>query len=393
MAKTNLTKNANISTTARVEVFLSSFADSFKALSTILGEIRKIEKVPGQVLKYKKGTITLQSGTVGEGDEVPYSIAGVEEYTIGEPTLEKYKKGVSAEAIIAHGYDDAVALTDEATINKLQKNVCDKFYTFAKTGTATATYTTFQMALAMAKAHAEEAFDALDLSQTGAVAFVNKLDFYAYIGGAAITVQTAFGMDYVENFMGYRTVFLLDSTRIPRNTILATPANNIVAYYINPANADLEKAGLVYEVKGETPFIGVHAGGDYDHVVTDLDILMGLYIYAEYLDGIAVVKVEASGSLATVTGTSEAGTEVGDTKLTVTSEATVGGASYYYAYGTSAPAAPAYGTAIDTSTWTKLVSGNDYTIASGKKLTILEVNGTGQVVGASAAITVVAKAS
>lgn len=37
---------------------------------------------------------------------------------------------------------------------------------------------------------------------TSVAVFANTLDVYKYLGGAQITVQNVFGMDYVENFLG-----------------------------------------------------------------------------------------------------------------------------------------------------------------------------------------------
>lgn len=391
-----VTKSTNIDTSARITAFLSSFSQNWNALLNIMSTMRLIEKVPGQVMKYKKGTIVLEN-SVDEGETIPLSLAGVNEVSIGEPTLEKYAKGITAEAILEHGYDDAVALTDEAFINALQKKVTTSMYTFLKTGTLTATYTTWQMAMAMAKAHAEEMFDSLDLTASETVAFINRLDLYTYLGGASITIQTAFGLDYVENFMGYRIVFIADSARIPRGTVIATPISNVVAYYINPATTDLAKAELVYEVDGVTPLIGFAVEGKYGNATSVAYAIMGLYLFAEYLDGIAVVKAESSGVLATVTGTSGAGTEVGDSLIKVTSTASVAGSKFYFkAQASTAPSAPSYGEIPDLTGWTLYdggTDGKDYTLTNGHKMTIIEINGVGQCVGASSAITVVSKTS
>ena len=53
--------------------FVERFATNIKQLQEILGITRKIEKIPGQVIKTYKVTGTLEDGTVGEGEVIPLS--------------------------------------------------------------------------------------------------------------------------------------------------------------------------------------------------------------------------------------------------------------------------------------------------------------------------------
>ena len=43
---------------------------------------------------------------------------------------------------------------------------------------------------------------------------MNVMYLYDYLGGADITIQTEFGFQYIKNFMGYSTVFLLSDEEI-----------------------------------------------------------------------------------------------------------------------------------------------------------------------------------
>ena len=70
--------------------------------------------------------------------------------------------------------------------------------------------------------------------------FMNPLDVADYLTKAQITLQTAFGMTYVENFLGLGTV-IFDS-KVPKGTIYATAKDNIVLYYIPVNGADLGEA-------------------------------------------------------------------------------------------------------------------------------------------------------
>ena len=291
MAKANLTKTANVDVAAREIDFVSRFQDNWEALREILGIMRPIRKAPGTVLKSKTASVTLQSGTVAEGNEIPYSRAEVDEVPYSEMDIEKYAKAVSIEAIKDHGYDIAVAMTDNAFLNQLQSVVTGRFYTYLLTGSSTATYTTFQMALAMARGKVLNVFKSMHKDVTEVVGFVNLMDFYSYLGAADITIQNQFGLTYVENFMGYRVVFLCGDNEIPQKKVVAVPVENIVMYYVDPSDSDFSRAGLEYTTVGETPLIGFHTQGNYTTAVSECFAIMGLTLFAEYLNGIAVVTI------------------------------------------------------------------------------------------------------
>lgn len=290
MAKTNLTMQADIGVTAREIDFVTRFASNWEHLRDILGIMRPIRKEPGSILKSKTASVVLAS-TVGEGEEIPYSKATVTETPYAEMTVEKYAKAVSIEAIKTYGYDVAVGMTDDAFLYELQENVTSRFYTYLNTGSLTSTETTWQRALAMAKGNVINKFKQMHKTVTSVVGFVNVLDLYDYLGDANITVQSEFGFQYIKNFMGYDTVFLLSDSEIARGKVIATPVENIVLYYVDPSTSDFARAGLQYTTDGETNLIGFHVQGNYNTAVSESFALMGMTLFAEYLDGIAVVTL------------------------------------------------------------------------------------------------------
>ena len=302
-SKANLTKAANITTAAREEDFVTVFNDNWEALRRIMGIMRPIRKTPGTKLVSNKAKVTLQD-SVGEGEEIPYSLAEVEPVAYQDLTIEKYAKAVSIEAVAKHGAAVAVQKTDDEFRNELQKKVLVRFYTFLNTGALTSAYSTWQMALAMAKGNVLDKFQKMRKTVTDVVGFCNIIDAYEYIGGANITVQTAFGLNYIENFMGYSTLFLMSEPDIARGTVIAVPVENIDLYYIDPSDSDFAQLGLNYTVQGETNLIGFHANGNYNTAVGESFAIMGMALWAEYLDGIAVVSVgtESFTSVQTTTG-------------------------------------------------------------------------------------------
>ena len=373
-AKENLTKTSDIQSTARVIDFVTRFARNWEHLREILGIMRPIRKEPGSVLKSKTASVTLQSGTVGEGEEIPYSKATVVETPYEEMTVEKYAKAVSIESIKTYGYDVAVGMTDDAFLYELQDNVTRRFYSYLNTGTLTSSETTWQRALAMAKGRVINKFKQIHRTVTNVVGFVNVLDLYDYLGDANITIQTAFGFQYVQNFMGFSTVFLLSDEEIQRGRVIATPVENIVLYYVDPSTSDFARAGLVYTTDGETNLIGFHVEGNYHTAVSESFAIMGMTLFAEYKDAIAVIDVDFTPTLGTLTVGPAAGTESGTTKLTVTpgKEST----NNVYKYKTDPTNAPTVTYGQNVRTWSTWDGTSDITATTGHKITVVEADGT-----------------
>ncbi len=391
MAKDRLTKQANISASIREQDFVTVFGQNWQALQQILGITRAIRKAPGTKLVANKAKVTLQSGAVSEGDEIPYSQAEVTPVVFDDVTIKKYAKAVSIEAVAKYGAAVAVQKTDEAFRNELQNEVLTSFYTFLKTGELTNIQTTWQMALAMAKGLVLNKFQEIRKTATDVVGFANLLDAYAYLGAAGISVQTQFGINYVKDFMGYSTLFLMGDTDIPSGTVIALPIENIDLYYIDPSDSEFAQLGLEYTTDGETNLIGltdfpeIEMDYYYSHAVGETYAIMGMKLWAEYIDGIAVVKVEASGSVGSATFTSGAGTTAG-TKITVTAPATLKSDWKFYvkAQASTAPATPAYKAAVDDS-WTEIfpvlstgIADNVTGFTAGHKMVMAITNGSGQ---------------
>ena len=380
--KTNLIMTNDIQVTAREIDFVTRFERNWQHLRDILGIMRPIKKQPGAVIKSKYAEGTLQSGNVGEGEEIPYSKFTVKEKTYAEMTIEKYAKAVSIEAIKDHGYENAVQMTDDEFLFQLQTDVTSRFYDYLKTGTLTSTETTFQMALAMAKGRVENRFKQMHRNVTGVVGFVNILDVYEYLGAAEITIQNQFGFQYMKDFMGFNTIFLLSDSEIPRGQVIATPVENIVLYYVDPNESDFARAGLVYTVSGETNLIGFHTQGNYHTAVSEAFAVMGLTLFAEYIDAIAVITIDETPTLGTLTVNSVAGTASGDTKITVNPAKE--NTNNVYKYKVAANAVTV-GYGQNLRNWSTWDGKSDITAANGQKITVVECDGTYKALNAGSA--------
>ncbi len=301
-ALANLTTKADIATTARVITFVSQFNSEWAGLRDLMGIMRPIRRAPGTELKSKYAEMTLNDGDVDEGALIPLSKAEVKEQPYGTIKIQKYAKSVSIEAIDAHGYDDAILRTDREFRRQLVSKVQNDFYTYLQTATLASTADTFQMAIAKAEGLVRNKWDSMDKGLTEIVGFCNIMDAYEYLGAAQISTQTRFGMEYLENFMGMRRLFL--SSKVPAGTLFATPTDNIVLYYVDPSDSEFARAGLSYTAFGDVPgapaaaqnLVGFHIEGDYTRASSNSYAIMGLTLFAEYIDGIAKITIGGSAT-------------------------------------------------------------------------------------------------
>lgn len=297
--------NVYTDVTAREVDFVTRFNENWSALRQIMGIMRPIRKAPGTALVSYTANVELQDGNVAPGNVIPYSKATITQAAKSELKVKKYAKAVPIEDVEKYGAALAVEKSDDAFLTKLQNEVLTSFYAFLNTGSLTRDAITWQAALAKAQGEVLNKFASMQKDVTQVVGFANILDAYDYLGTANITVQTQFGLTYVKNFMGYSTLFLLPESMVARGKVIATPVENIDQYYIDPSDSEFAKLGLRYTTDGETGLIGFHAQGNYSTAVGESYAIMGIALWAEYLDGIAVI---------TVTGTEAASNEAASTE-------------------------------------------------------------------------------
>lgn len=280
MAEENLIKSEDLVRIREVE-FTFMFSESIKKLVEALGVTRKIPKQAGTVLKAYKATGTLQDGSVPEGDLIPLSQYKTEAINFVEIELKKWRKATSAEAITEKGYDQAVTMTTDRMIKDVQKGIRKTFFDFLSTGTGIANGATFQATLAQAWGQLQVLFEDDEIE---AVYFMNPLDVADYLASANITLQTAFGMTYVEDFLGLGTVIFNSS--VPKGTIYATAKDNLVLYYIPVNGSDLDEAFSF--TSDELGLIGIHEQPDYDTMTAKDTVVCAIVLFAERIDGVVV---------------------------------------------------------------------------------------------------------
>ena len=282
-----LIKKADLARVREID-FTLMFTESLRKLTEALGVTRKVAKQAGTVLKTYKATGTLENGAVAEGETIPLSKYTTEAVNYGEITLKKWRKATSAEAIIERGYDQAVGMTTARMLKDVQKAIRKDFFTFLGTGTGTATGAGLQAALAQTWGKLQTLFEDDDIQ---AVHFINPLDIADYLATATITTQTAFGMTYIEDFLGMGKVFMNSS--VPKGTIYSTAQDNLVLYYVPVNGADLNEAFSF--TSDETGYIGIHEEPDYTNMTASDTVVNGMTLFAERLDGVVKTTITEVG--------------------------------------------------------------------------------------------------
>ena len=266
--------------------FVTQFNGSIAKLVEALGITRKIEVQEGTTLKQLKVTGSLADGAVAEGELIPLSKYETVEVPVGEIKLNKWRKGTPAEAILKRGYDQAVGETTDKMLKDAQKLIRNDLFTYLAKGTGDASGNTVQAALANGWGKLQILWEDDAVSS---VYFMNPMDVADYLGTAQVTVQTMFGMSYIENFLGLGLVILNSS--VPAGKFYATAIENIILYHVNVRDSKLAQAfGLQAD---ETGYIGISEYPDKDTArVMDL-VMSGVTFFAERVDGIVVGTIAA----------------------------------------------------------------------------------------------------
>ena len=271
--------------------FVAQFThNSLKKLTEVLGVTRKIPMEEGTTMYAYAITGTLEDGAIGEGEIIPLSNYEQTKTPVGEITLDKWRKGVSAEAIKKSGYSTAVKETDAKMLKDVQRKIRTKFFTLLNgtiSGATTIVGAGVQDAFAQAWGQLQVLFED-DTAE--AVYFVNPLDMADYLGKANITVQTVFGLNYIENFLGMGTVIM--TSQITQGTFVATAKQNLIMYYLT-MNGDIATAFKL--TADELGYIGINSGyQNNERAQIETLIMSGIQFFVEYTAGVVKGSIDDS---------------------------------------------------------------------------------------------------
>ena len=268
--------------------FVMDFEADVRKLVEVLGIFEPIKRAPMSALKFYRTSGTLQSGAVAEGEDIPVSKYTREGEEIASLDWGKWAKETTLEAVSASSYEEAVTATDRQFIKDIQKGIRTKLFDFLKTGTGKGqsgeaiTGATLQKVFANIWGEMNLAFEDTDADLLN---FANPLDFAEYLGDAQVSTQTAFGMTYIESFLGmYPTVLASD---VPQGKVITTPRENLKIYYADAAEAE----GFQLETSDETGYIGVYHEPTHRNMTFQTYAVSALKPFCEYLDKIYVSSI------------------------------------------------------------------------------------------------------
>ena len=265
--------------------FVRHFEDDIRKLTEVLGIFDPIKRAPNTALKYYTTSGTLEAPVTDEAADITMSHYRRDGAQIVELGWKKYGKETTLEAISAGSYAEAVQETDRQFIKDIQKGIRDDLFTFLGTGTGTVTLgtgapvtaSTLQATLANIWAQMQLDFENTDASP---LYFANPVDLAKYLGTAQISTQTAFGMTYIEKFLGMYDMIL--ASDITAGTIITTPRENLHIYYADAAEAQ----GFQFETRDQTGYIGVHHEPTYKNMTFQTYAVTSITPFCEYLDKI-----------------------------------------------------------------------------------------------------------
>lgn len=242
---------------------------------------------PGTAYKIHKASGTLSTATVAEGALIPDSGIAMDDGTVVVLEFGKYRNLVPIEKIAKNGYTTAVGGSTRSMVKqaqgKVRKAIIDGMDVTGIVEVEVAAATTFQARIAKAAGKVAAAFEDEVYSP---IFFANTEDAFDYLGTANITVQNAFGLTYVENFLGLGTL-ILDSN-IPTGEVFGTACENL-----DVVAADVTKIEGMELTTDEDGIIAIHVGAKYENGAIETVVYSGLKALPVFADRVFHVVTEA----------------------------------------------------------------------------------------------------
>lgn len=276
-AETNTTASTDLEPAISID-FTSRIRSNINELRKVLGISELIPMSAGTDIKIYELKKVNSPAQVGEGEAIPLTEISRKLKDTITLNLDKYRKKTTAEAIQKVGRNLAVNQTDEKLITEIQKDTKKAFFTALATGTGTVKGETLQSTLANLWAALQNRYEDMDVSP---IFFINPQDVADYLGTAQVTMQTAFGFNYIENFLGMGTVIV--SPQVTAKQPIATAKENLNGAYV-PVSGDVGQTfGLTSDESGT---IGMTHQMKSDNATLETLVMSCVKFFPEYADGI-----------------------------------------------------------------------------------------------------------
>lgn len=264
--------------------FTTRLSSNITELQNLLGIVDLEPMSAGTLIKIYKMERVNTPDQVAEGEVIPLTKIDRKLAKTVELNLNKYRKQTTAEAIQKVGRNMAINQTDEKLVSGIRKDVKKNFYNVLLTGTGSASGVTLQAALAAGWGKVKKFYEDEDATP---VFFVSSDDVADYLGSAQITMQTAFGWTYIENFLGLGTAIVTPA--LAKGKTIATAKENLRGAYVPAGSGDLAQSfNLTADTTG---LVGMTHQIAADNASITTLIMSGVVFYAELLDGVVISNI------------------------------------------------------------------------------------------------------
>ena len=377
--ETNVITTQQMAKAREVDFTLRFTHNSLNKLIQALGVSRKIPMIDGTTLYYYTTTGTLQSGNVPEGEVIPLSQYQRNKVPVGTITLKKWRKAATAEAILKSGYNEAVRETDNKLLSDVQNGIRSDFFDYLTgiNGTVVSA-STMQEVLAKTWGQLQVLFEN---DNADIIHFLHPMTIANYLSSAPITLQTAFGFNYIENFLGMGTVLL--NSRVPVGQVWSTAKENIIMYYVPVTSEAMNAFNMTADASG---YVGIKSGYQTEERAQIESLVMsGIEFLVEYASGVVLGQIDSTPTLGSVTVNSTAGTAVGDSNIAVSAYSLGSGEKWVYKTAKDNAPTVTYGQKLG-NTWTDITPPHDITpTATHNKITVAAVDANGRAQAAGSA--------
>ena len=272
-------------------------AISIDCVSRINGNIDELREVlgisemepmsAGTTIKIYKMEQVNTPDQVAEGETIGLTKVNRTLARTVELVLKKFRRSTTAEAIQKVGKEIAINRTDEKLISNIQKGIKQDFYGVMGAGTGTAAGGTLQATLAAVWGKIKKFYEDEDATP---IYFVSSEDVAEYLGSAQVTLQQAFGMSYIQDFLGLGTVVV--SPALAKGKVIGTAKENLHGAYIPANSGDVATTfGLTSDATG---LVGMKHYTTDDNASVGTLVMSGVVFYPEMLDGVIVGTIGAS---------------------------------------------------------------------------------------------------
>lgn len=262
--------------------FTTRIADNIQTLQTILGITNMTPMAAGTLVKIYRWKQVSLAQQVGEGEVIPLTKAERELAKTIELKLGKHRRQTTAEAIQRVGYQMAINDADERLVAQIRKSVKTDFFTAISTGDGLGdggSKATLQAVLANIWGNLQKYYEDKDVTP---VYFVSSDDVADYLGSAAITVQTAFGFSYIENFLGLGLTIV--NPNLTKGEVIGTARENLNGVYVPATGGDLSNAFAL--TADSTGLVGMTHKANTNNASIDTLLFCSVLFYPEYIDGV-----------------------------------------------------------------------------------------------------------